>query len=55
MAENNKKHCCDPQKHTLMEALRHCDMCSTSYEDHHACLRRAARESGQRARSTTAC
>ncbi len=54
MAENQKK-CCDPQKQTLDEAIWHCDMCSTNYEDHHECLRQAARESGQRARSNTAC
>ena len=39
------------EKNNLVQELRKCDFCSSSYEEFHNCYRDAARESGQRART----
>lgn len=44
-------HCCAIEKKDLVEALRVCDYCSTSYDEHNACYTRVSKKSGQRARS----
>lgn len=54
MASSNSKNpssCCSMEKPHLMEELRKCDMCTTSYEEFHRCYRKAARDSGERAKS----
>lgn len=44
------KDCCTKEKARLMEALFECDYCTESLEDRHLCYRKAASESGKRAR-----
>ena len=44
------KKCCTTEKARLMEALFECDYCTESLEDRHLCYRKAAAESGKRAR-----
>ncbi len=51
MSEQQSRQCCSLEKQRLVEELRVCDFCATSYEEFHRCYRDAARESGQRARS----
>ena len=52
MANSEKaRSCCSIEKRRLMDALEQCDSCSDSYEEFHNCYRKAARESGERARS----
>jgi hypothetical protein len=43
--------CCSIEKKRLMKEIAKCDFCSTSWEDHHRCLGRAAKESGHRSRA----
>lgn len=43
--------CCKDARRTLLEELKKCDYCSTSYEEHQACRHRVARRSGEQARS----
>ncbi|NIP28735.1 MAG: hypothetical protein GWO38_34235 [Phycisphaerae bacterium] len=43
--------CCSMEKMRLMDALERCDFCSDNYEEFHNCYRKAARESGERARA----
>lgn len=50
-ASRKARQCCSLEKTHLVEALRKCDLCSTSYEAFHQCYRDAAKESGQRARA----
>ena len=45
------RQCCSLEKPRLVEALKKCDLCTTTYEAFHQRYRNAARESGQRARS----
>jgi len=47
---NSKAQCCAMEKKQLMKNIASCDYCSTSWEEHHRCLSRAAKESGKRAR-----
>jgi hypothetical protein len=42
--------CLNDEKDHLSEEVRSCDLCSTSYAEHHRCYREAARISGQRSR-----
>lgn len=42
--------CCSMEKMRLKESIFQCDYCSTSWREHRRCLRRAARDSGVRAR-----
>jgi hypothetical protein len=51
--QKEMKKCCSLEKQNLMEMIRSCDFCSTSWEEHHRCLRQAARQSGQRSRACT--
>jgi hypothetical protein len=50
-AKKEKKECCSLEKQNLMEMIRTCDFCSTNWEEHHHCLRQAARKTGQRSRA----
>lgn len=43
--------CCSLEKESLMEVLLACDYCTTSIEDRHLCYRKAAKESGMKART----
>ncbi len=43
--------CCSLEKQRLMEELRKCDLCSTSYAEFQRCYSETARESGRRARA----
>lgn len=45
------RNCCTLENQRLVEAIRACDYCSTSFKRHLACYRRAAKESGQRSHS----
>ena len=49
--QENAKNCCSMEKRRLMDALERCDYCSDNYEEFHNCYRKAARESGKRARA----
>ena len=51
MTRQQSRNCCSLEKHHLMEELRKCDFCTTSYDAFHQCYRDAARESGQRSRA----
>ncbi len=52
MANHEKaRSCCSMEKQRLMDALEQCDLSSDNYEDFHDCYRKAARESGERARA----
>ncbi len=39
------------EKKRLMKDIEKCDFCSTSWEDHHRCLSKAAKASGKRSRA----
>ena len=39
------------EKESLMEVLLACDYCTTSIEERHLCYRKAAKESGMKART----
>ncbi|MDA3916589.1 MAG: hypothetical protein PF690_06420 [Deltaproteobacteria bacterium] len=43
--------CCSLEKESLMEVLLACDYGTTSIEDRHLCYRKAAKESGTKART----
>jgi hypothetical protein len=43
--------CCKDARRTLIEELRKCDYCSTSYDEHRQCWHRAARRIGEQAKS----
>jgi hypothetical protein len=45
------KKCCSTARKSLMKDIRVCDMCSSNWHEHHACLSRAAKRSGRQARS----
>jgi hypothetical protein len=52
MADSSKAlNCCSMEKKRLVKALEKCNFCSDDYEEFHSCYRKAARESGERARS----
>ncbi|MGD8959691.1 MAG: hypothetical protein PVI27_07595 [Desulfobacteraceae bacterium] len=51
MKNLQSRQCCSMEKKRLVEDLRKCDFCATSYEELHRCYRGAATESGQRARA----
>jgi len=42
--------CCFAENRKLVEELRNCDFCSTSYEEHRQCKREAESRSRERAR-----
>lgn len=42
--------CCSTEKRNLEAVIKACDYCSTSYRQHRACYRRAAKASGQQSR-----
>ena len=44
------KTCCALEKERLMGDLFICDYCTTSMEDRHLCYKKAAKQSGLRAR-----
>ena len=44
--------CCSMERQRLVEELRKCDYCTASFEEHNRCYTRAARKSGERARSS---
>ena len=50
-SKSDAKNCCTMERKRLMEDIRSCDFCSTSWEEHHRCLSRAAKASGQRSRA----
>lgn len=50
MSNERSRQCCSLEKKRLMEELKKCDFCTTSYEDFHRCYQNAARKSGGRAR-----
>ena len=43
--------CCKGARRTLIEELRKCDFCSTSYDEHEQCWHRVARRSGEQGKS----
>jgi hypothetical protein len=43
--------CCALEKKRLMAELKQCDFCTSDYEAFHRCYRKAARESGERAKA----
>jgi hypothetical protein len=43
--------CCSLEKSRLVESLRRCEFCATSYEDFHRCYQQAARKSASRVRA----
>ena len=49
--QNNKAACCSMERQRLVEELRKCDYCTTTFEEHNRCYTQAARRSGERARS----
>ncbi len=51
-SKNDVKSCCSMERKRLVDDIRVCDFCSTSWEEHHRCLSRAAKKSGQRSRSS---
>lgn len=46
--------CCSKERERLMEELRACDYCSTSYEQFQRCYTEAARDSGDRSNACIA-
>ncbi len=46
--------CCRGEHKRLMQDLRSCDYCSTSYEQYQECYSQAARVSGERSQSCMA-
>ena len=54
MAHSTPKYdaqCIASEKRRLKSAIRSCDYCATSYEEHHRCYREAAKESGRRSKT----
>lgn len=54
MSRSNKSgaaKCCSMEKARLMQDIEKCDLCSTSWEEHHKCLSAAAKKSGRRAKA----
>lgn len=47
----HSKACCSLEKKHLVEVLRACDYCTESLEERHQCYKKAAKESGRRARA----
>jgi hypothetical protein len=45
------RHCCTEERHRLVQELRACDYCSTSYDEFQKCYVEAASVSGERSRS----
>ena len=50
-SKSKSTQCCTEEKKRLMKDIERCDFCSTSWEEHHRCLGRAAKASGRRSRS----
>lgn len=51
MSEHSTQHarrCCSQERKRLIQDLRTCDYCSTSYEQYQQCYSQAARDSGER-------
>jgi hypothetical protein len=46
-----KHGCCFMEKGRLVDSLRQCEICATSYEEFHGCYRQAARDSATRVRA----
>jgi len=46
----NARSCCSSERRNLVEAIRACDYCSTTYKRHLACYRKVAKNSGRNAR-----
>ena len=51
---SNKSGCCTKERKRLVEELRKCDYCSTSYEGFQKCYSVTAKESGERSQSCMA-
>jgi hypothetical protein len=51
LKESSNIMCCKDAHRTLIEELRQCDFCSTSYEEHRRCWRLTARRMGEQAGS----
>jgi hypothetical protein len=49
--KSEAKKCFYMEKQRLMDDIRKCDFCSTSWESHHRCLSAAAKSSGERSRA----
>ena len=43
--------CCAQERKNLVDQLRKCDWCSTSYESFAKCYQTAAKETGERSRA----
>jgi hypothetical protein len=50
MDSSKAQQCCSIENKRLVEALRICDYCSTSYKDHRKCYSRAAKKSGSQSK-----
>lgn len=50
MDSSKAQQCCSLENKRLVEALRICDYCPTSYKDHRKCYGRAAKKSGSRSK-----
>lgn len=51
-SDNNKAaKCCRNERQRLMQDIAKCDFCSTSWQEHHRCLKAAAKKSGKRSKS----
>ncbi|MDA8141810.1 MAG: hypothetical protein M0036_24455 [Desulfobacteraceae bacterium] len=50
-SSKERRNCCTMEKKRLVEELRKCDFCASSYEEFHQCYRDAAKESGEWSRS----
>ena len=50
-SQSNGRSCCTMERKRLRKDIRECDFCSTSWEDHHRCLSRVAKKSGQRSKA----
>lgn len=51
MNNQHSRQCCTMEKKRLLDTLRKCDFCATSYEEFRQCYRDAATESGQHSRA----
>ena len=50
-SSNNNRNCCTMERKRLVEELRKCDYCTSSYEEFQQCYSETAKESGERSRS----
>jgi hypothetical protein len=50
MDNSKAQQCCSIENKRLVEGLRICDYCSTSYKDHRKCYSRAAKKTGSQSK-----